>query len=552
MSIKWELLKVCKKLLERIIEFCRKINYIAYKPNAAQKRIFESGSIWFSILRKNMAIGNQAGKEGVRQLVELAISCGRKHQSEQTGLIHYCYTKEDEKEHGTIPVYENLLFALALMRSKNAETIQEGKAIIEKILPFQNFLEEVGKGGFPIYLHDYPHCKDRLYGIRLLPPIYFILDQFHHVIGAALKAKLIKAAIALLEQCFHVQKEKPAPFPLDFKLAIYAIALGKFIGDVSIAEQGHSILKHIQTPRNEITFYSPAGLTEILIAMQAADLAALPDEWSSFWQFLSNTWELSSGSYIGPGINEHQLRHESQPTLYDLYMGFATGTYSYRSFIDHPFQLQGALIHLAPSLLPQSQPMEKGEIEGNPWITIQDSRAGICLFGKKGEIKHPIDKGLSLLKMLWGNRTRAHSFVCQGGNMDSISYEWHPEGYIRMEVLLGPIPNLEDREEAREVIFFTEALEDTKISVGQIQATTFNLGELVLVQCADLVLELRFFLIEGDGKLQGHIMKGNRPSQVGIRGEHRLEAFDWQIFLRTIHRSTPCRLKIELAMRSKE
>lgn len=486
---------------------------------------------------------------GVRQLIELATSCGRKHQNEQTGFVHFFYNKEDEKDNAAIPVYENLLFALSLMRSKSTDTVLEGKAIVEKILPFQNHVEEIGKGSFPIYLHEYPHCKDRLLGIRLLPVFFSILDQFHHVIGAALKNKLIDASRKLLNQCLHTHREKAVPYSLVFTLGILSQALGKFVNEENAIAEGKNILETLKRPQEEFSWYTPAGLSEIIIALQSGTGISLPDGWENFWQYLVDTWHKKSCSFVGPGWREYQMGQEPQATLYDLYMGFARGSYSYRAFVDHPFQLQGSLIHLTPLQLPQNQTQLQGQVSINPWFVFQKEAYGLCLLGKKEPINPSYEKAFNPLKIHWGDRMCTRSFVFQGGNAKEISYEWHPDGYIGMEVTLGDFPNVEDKEKAREVAFFTEAHEDCAISIKNNKATTFTLEDEICVSSGGMTLLLTFSLAEGDGNFVGHIMRGNRPSQINLKGENRLNAFDWQIFLRTIYRTTPCKVKINIQLK---
>ncbi len=91
----------------------------------------------------------------VRQLVELAVTSGRSHESPQTLLVHFCHEKQGESVNDTIPVYENLLFALALLRMQTVSNILEAKTLFGKILAFQN----LETGNFPRYIHEYPACR---------------------------------------------------------------------------------------------------------------------------------------------------------------------------------------------------------------------------------------------------------------------------------------------------------------------------------------------------------------------------------------------------------
>ena len=85
--------------------------------------------------------------------VEHAINCGRRLQSSQTEYVHI---------QDTIPFYENILFALALLRSRQKDNIQEGIKIISNLLKFAH------ENNFPASLHEYPICKNPYLPISLL------------------------------------------------------------------------------------------------------------------------------------------------------------------------------------------------------------------------------------------------------------------------------------------------------------------------------------------------------------------------------------------------
>jgi len=57
--------------------------------------------------------------ERVKALIEQAITSGRNFQSKQTNYIHYFPNQKQGEAHHAIPIYENLLFALALLRSRS-------------------------------------------------------------------------------------------------------------------------------------------------------------------------------------------------------------------------------------------------------------------------------------------------------------------------------------------------------------------------------------------------------------------------------------------------
>ena len=89
-----------------------------------------------------------------RRLIDLAIASGRRRLSDQTSFVHLSYETEGAK-HDTIPLFENFCYALGLFRSKLTEDIAEGKALLERLFAFEV------EGNFPVYLHEYPVCRNR-------------------------------------------------------------------------------------------------------------------------------------------------------------------------------------------------------------------------------------------------------------------------------------------------------------------------------------------------------------------------------------------------------
>ncbi len=119
-----------------------------------------------------------------RQLTELAVAAGRRLQSDETGFLHLG---------DVIPVVDNFLFALALLRSLTKEAMSEAREIITRLLPFE------AEEGFPSALHQYPQGNPRL--ARPLKPILsFMLDTFPLALGAQLTSELEALSARLGEQ----------------------------------------------------------------------------------------------------------------------------------------------------------------------------------------------------------------------------------------------------------------------------------------------------------------------------------------------------------------
>ncbi len=117
--------------------------------------------------------------------IDLALSAGRKRQSAKTGFVHGFAT--DDFALDTIPVYENFCFAFALFRQKTAESIQEGKQILERLFAFQT-----EAGDFPTYLHEFPKCFDFHLSLKIAPILIHILNDFGFVLKEEFKSQIKK------------------------------------------------------------------------------------------------------------------------------------------------------------------------------------------------------------------------------------------------------------------------------------------------------------------------------------------------------------------------
>lgn len=194
-------------------------------------------------------------------------------------------------------------------------------------------------------------------------------------------------------------------------------------------------------------------------------------------------------------LPEWQEGSEPQVTLMDLYMGLFADKLSARAQRDNIVHLQAALL----------QPEEPLPDEDEPSIVVQEG------------------------KFLWGSPEQLHSLVI-------------PEQHT-----LGPVPPEGDREKCREVSCYLNVEATDRILVEGIPATTFSLSDKVQFKSGPYTFTLTFELVEGSGDFVGHIARGNRPSQLALKGENRFRAYDWHIFLRTLRRTDPCRIQIHVS-----
>lgn len=485
-------------------------------------------------------------QEEMRQPVELAITCGRSWQSPQTGYIHYCYHILDEPNHDTIPIVENFLFTLALLRSRTAENIQEAKVLIGKLLCFQNFQDLLSQGNFPVYLHDYPVCRDRYLGAQLLPIFYWIIKYFHTILGSELLQRFEVAIKALLKQTVRSAIDKAPPYPIAIRVAASAIVIGTLYNEDYCLGEGKEAMEKIQKKSLEekrLLWASPLHLADTLVALQMLYPCISKSPWADFWHYLNQTWHRTAHSYVGIPLKEWQVQREPQCTLYDFFMGYFSKSYSYRIFSSHPIQLHAALIHpTEDSFFPLEFPANYHYAVGSHrhCDVIQCAKHGYTL------LQHPMpsnekDKGLHHFRLAWGDSNNTHTFVCQGKDNSKINYKIVPGGADMFFHL-----SVENNEEEQDIAFYVDHHEGLEIKVGNNTATTFQLGEKLIIVDESITVTLTFELIEGEGQFFGHVMRGNRPSQLGLRRENRFQSFDWRLFLRAVRCPKECVLRCEI------
>lgn len=237
--------------------------------------------------------------------IDLAVSAGRKRQSERTGFIHLF--PQEKEAWDTIPFYENLCFVLALFRQKAADAVLEGKELLDKLLGFQ--LEE---GNFPVFLHEFPRGKDAYLALRVAPILLQLERKFSSILGADLKAKIERSLQKLLSFAAKVRQERPYPLLWENRF--------------------RACFKQPLLPV-DVSLLSPQEWGEWVITVQLADrldlLETLP--------FHSNLQVL-----LGPISTDIQERFEPQPVALEWALAERKAMFTPRLLQDHPHQILAA------------------------------------------------------------------------------------------------------------------------------------------------------------------------------------------------------------------
>lgn len=454
--------------------------------------------------------------ENLKKLMNLSLAAGEKRISQETDYLHLKYHSLDEVNQ-TIPLLENFLFTLSLFKTRSTENVTRAKGFLEKLLYFQ-----IADGEFPVYLHEYPECKDRYLSISLLAPLYWIYHGFHQILGSTLKGRLEKALTLLLDYSLKILIDKNPPYYMRMRLGSAAYAIGKLLGSEDYVKTGEAMLAEFEKETDNWHYQRHLG--DLIIAAQMAD----PKFSQKFMNHLCKMWNTVLSCYIGPRIEEYQSGFEPEVTLYDLFMGYLTKKFSKRALKESPVHLHAVLIQECDLIVDEKL--------GSYDFTFTESNA---------QEKCTSQKGFTPYKLVFGSSERLHSLALEGVNCQKIDFKADANKHEFL-FFLDAVPELEDKEKSREIAFYFDLFDRTEFRVEGIKATTFQLGEQVEVLMDGFKFDLKFEIVEGSGQFMGHFMRGNRPSQIANKGKDRFAAFDNQIFLRTIRRDEGCILKATL------
>jgi len=485
----------------------------------------------------------------LKRMLEMALESGNKRRSKQTGYIHHHYDINEQEPYVSIPIVENFLYVLALFRSRIAENIIEAKTLLDGLLHFQNTQSgSLGYGNFPLYIHEFPVCKDRFLGVQVGMAIFWILKHFHQILGSDLKKRLESSLNILIAHILKAYSEKPSSYSTAVAIAALSKEGGMLIKNVEYIRQGEELLEALCKHPDLLAWHCPASLGTILAALTMAYSKPSQSPWKDFWKHIESTWHQSTGCFIGPAIKVWQKSSEPKTTLYDLFLGYLSGVLPARVQLDSIMHLQAVLIpSFEDCLAPVDYPLQlEGNIGQARWLLYQDENIAYSFIERDTLPLNPADeKGFHPLFVVWGNLERAHTLVCQGGNIGSINM-MAMDKTLDLAVNLGPMPEEEDREKSHELEFFLDAHEGLEFLVSEHKSSTFLLGETLSLQSGICKMLLNFTLEVGEGRFLGHRMLGNRPSQMNAKGNRRFNAYDWQIFLRTVRRSEACKIRISL------
>lgn len=453
------------------------------------------------------------------------------------------------ESHHNIPMVENFLFSLALLRSRDGDNMHEGMELLERLLFFQNNTEVCCKGNFPVSLHEYPQCHSQLSAVRLLPILFWIARDFRRILEKGLVTRVTAAIDALVCHVRRVVEERTPASLTTAQLGTQLWALGSLLGRHEWNQAGAALLSDHPVLAEGSHWYCPRHLGDTIVAVQmleASGYDAMPT--APFWQHVAASWSPRCRTYVGPPYLEYQRSLLPEVTLYDVYMSLMASQ-PLQALDAGPALLHGALLHpCTPLKVPTLPYTRTGVVGGASWRCTHTPTVHVAAMQKVSTEKNSFYKAYHPLRVLWPHADgQTSSFVCQ---VSDATVDACVDGaHIELTFRLSSVYDAERRDASKEICFYLNLEPRSHITVEHQPATVFRLGDTVNISCGTHAMTLTFDLVEGAGDFCGHISHGNRPSQVDLQGDRRYYAHDWQLAVRTIHRTAPCVVRARLNLK---
>jgi hypothetical protein len=440
-------------------------------------------------------------QEAGRKLIHLASEYGKKMVSPQTGYLHYYGFSASV--HMTIPFLDNLHLALLWMRMHTVELVQAGKVLLDNLLKFET------EGNFPVFLHEYPLCKDEYLPHKVYLPLAFIYKEFGPVLGQELRLKVQAALDRVHTYCeANVSISKL----LHYKMLCAQRLMGKL--EKTPVFDGHYLMPEMHAEA-ALAYY----LTESSLKGQ------------KLWDDLEKGWHTTTAAFAGPVRMGSQNKLYPQITAYELLMWYLQGEVPHRTDLLESHSLLWA------SMLPLCC---KDPVPHNAFNPI-----AITVADKPTALQSNEDYRFHPLYILWGSSAQPTTFTCQIEPQVRVTGN-HSNGRTELLFTFEEEFSGNDDDKAKEVNFYFTRLPDQHpiMTVNGIKASIFEEKDLFTIEYKDLNIKMHFEVLDDQGRFVAHLLPGNRPSQLVNFGGERFSVFDWQILLRTVTRNVDTKLKV--------
>lgn len=466
-----------------------------------------------------------------REYIEKAYHDLEPFVSAQTGLVHVHRDVYKGIPAQAAPTYENFLFVLLLFRRKTVDSIQQGKAVLGRLLSFQNLNHESGQyGNFPSLLTDYPECRDWHLPVLLCLVMTAIRCNFDAILGEELKDRLHASHLALID-C--AQKQLKKGFLRHWESFVIAVQSSVFL---QCPEEGFACLSVDETCR--ALFENREWLSPQLLGRLLASLTHLcpikgfcpSDEFPKAAAFLPAfealrlMWHPKATTYDGPAFGVFQFGCFPETTLFDFFLSVCRG------------------IPLTPRPWPYIASLELALItppeEVCPLPAVERPDGGrSCLFWKEGDfsiwacldrLNNPALYGFHPIRVV----APSYTIVFHVPNGQLVECRREGNRYLGKAKLDGV-----EEERPSLIQMFVERHAGLGLMVEGRKATIFDSEKGVFI--ADGSSSFHFASLPSRATSLGHVSLGNRPGQL-LTGHHEEStAYDWKVSIDYVRGEVP-------------
>lgn len=436
-----------------------------------------------------------------RQYIETAFRELSPYVSRQTGFLHVHLDIYDGLPAQAAPTRENFLYALLLLRRKTHETIQEGKALLGKLLSFQNCDPASDQyGNFPVLLTDYPECCNWHLPVFLCLCLTAIETSFDAVLGEELQRRLHESH-RLLYACAQKNANK---YRVHGWEAFVMDLQEWFLNGSGNTSALNEVLSHASKQFiEEREWLRPDGF-----GLALAALSHLPHASSLLTDYAQQVWHPQAATYVGPALDVRQFGSGPTTTLFDVCLSMGEK-------IPLPARTWGYQTSLGLALITPGEwnwPVPAAPVA-------PDSDFSIWTVGEtviSAYLAHPFP-GCHPVRIVTPTFTIAMVFPC--GTLLSLVQEGPQfSGRIRVTEIKEADPCL--------LRAYVERKQTVQLLVGGKRASTFLPEEGITISGR---IPVHVAVDARPALLFGHVGLGNRPGQLlaGEKGES--SAFDWKI-----------------------
>ncbi|MCB1135288.1 MAG: hypothetical protein KDK78_03365 [Chlamydiia bacterium] len=477
----------------------------------------------------------------LRALLQRAVQYGRAHLSVQTQFLHYYPHSFEGEAHDSIPVAENMLFALALIRLKTVDSVSEGVELLKRLLPFQ-----LENGQFPLYIHQYPAAHDAYLGRRILVIFYFLLRDFAAVIDAE-STTVLKRSARRLSAALCEALEEATPPPWIRIPSVHALQMmGGLFEDDAFHGMGEQHLAAAWSCVSQDTVFESQHAAELVLALGWTRPETWPAAAHGFWEQFCAQYDPLRGVYCGPCIHERAYDALPMPSLYDLLCSFHWGRCAAGLNFEAGHLLLAALIdhRLDPTPGPA---VLSASCLGNAWERVLSERSSTVLCDRTQFPPEPTHPGFHALRVHWIGAKGLHVAALQLHRSVAVR-STRTGATIVYDLELPPLEDEGRRARAWPLGLYLDHHPGLRLLLAGKQATVFELGQRVDIEADGLKASVVVTCVEGQGRWMLHVQRGARPAERHLSGDARYGGRDTCLLLRTVEQAAPVRLRLEWTM----